>query len=57
MSAEFWPWFWNEFLPPILPWVVGIAIAVEILFWVAVILGAGWLGKKILRRARRKRAS
>lgn len=53
--SEFIPWFLDEFLPPILPWITLFAIVIEIVFWVAVLFGVRWLGKKILSRHRRVR--
>lgn len=55
--STFMEWFFNEFLPPLMPWIVGIAIVIEIAFWVFVVLGAGWVGKKIRDRRRARRVS
>lgn len=53
--SEFFSWFLGEFLPPILPWVTALAIAIEALFWGALTIGVGWTGKKILARRRETR--
>lgn len=44
----FVPWFFDEFLPPLIPWIVVIAIVVSIIVWVLTF----WLGAKAVRRLR-----
>jgi len=51
---DFFPWFFEEFLPPLMPVIVAVAIVIEVVFWATLALGAGWLGKKILQRRRRR---
>lgn len=55
--SHFLPWFFEEFLPPLMPAVVIVAVVIEILFWGSVILGVGWLCKKILVSRKRRSAS
>lgn len=48
----FVPWFFSDFLPPILPWVLGIAVLVSATFWSFVVIGGMRLTRRWIARRR-----
>ncbi len=49
------PWFFDEFLPPLMPLITAVAIILEVIFWGLVLLGVGALGRKFVRWRKKRR--